>query len=186
MPSSTPTRSLYVVFTRLSPSALPQGPPVPPLVLPRKMNERLKAARDAGLATIGFCFQPAEAATMAGAGTEILCLDLGFAEWRELREADHAQAMDGAIARIRDMMRAANATATEKRFVVFGGPVGTPRDWAQILEHTGVDGYVGGSTIERFPTAGLIASTVREFKAVGQPVASTERQTIRLVMSALV
>ena len=62
MPSSTPTRSLYVVFTRLSPSALPQGPPVPPLVrdasslasasssslvpMPLREEEEVEEARD--------------------------------------------------------------------------------------------------------------------------------------------
>jgi transcriptional regulator with PAS, ATPase and Fis domain len=126
----------------------------------------LRRAKEAGLLTIGFCLRAADAQLLANTDVDILCLNLGIAEWRSLDVAQHQAALDRAIESIRSMMDAANAAATNPYCVIFGGPVLLPQDTAQVYQRTEALGYVGGSAVERFPTASAITQTVREFKHV--------------------
>jgi len=126
--------------------------------------ELLRSAREAGLLTIGFCLTPPDVAAMARAGADILCLNLGLAEWRAVEAADHQAALDRAIESIRAMIAAAKEASPHPYCVTFGGPVLMPQDTAQVYQRTEALGYVGGSAVERFPTASAITQTVREFR----------------------
>jgi two-component system response regulator HydG len=130
-----------------------------------------KAHRD-GWLTIAFCFTAEEALAMSKTGVDILCLDLGFAEWRSVAEAEHTAALDRAAVRVEAILGAVKKTGAKPFTVLFGGPVGTPRDYAQVSQNTDVQGYVGGSTIERFPAEPLITQTMHEFKLA----AATDRR----------
>ena len=112
--------------------------------------EMLARAREKGLLAIGFC------------------LNLAWAECRDLDAAQHQAALDRAIAAIHGMTAAAQAAGPLPYCVAFGGPVLLPQDTAQVYQRTAVVGYVGGSAIERFPTAGAITQTVRELKHAAQ------------------
>ncbi len=124
----------------------------------------LARAREKGLLAIGFCLNPPDATALARAGVDVLCLNLGLAEWREIDAAQHQAALDRAIASIHGMTAAAQAAGPLPYCVTFGGPVLLPQDTAQVYQRTAVLGYIGGSAIERFPTAGAITQTVRELK----------------------
>jgi two-component system response regulator HydG len=126
--------------------------------------ELLRRAREAGLLTIGFCLTPPDVAAMARAGADILCLNLGLAEWRPIEAADHQAALDRSIDSIRAMIAAAKEATPQPYCVTFGGPVLMPQDTAQVYQRTEALGYVGGSSVERFPTASAITQTVREFR----------------------
>ena len=136
----------------------------------------IAAAHKAKLMSIAFVFCPEEAVAMARAGADILLLDMGFAEWRDVPEDVHQAAMDKAIQEARDIVAKLEAEGLPRHSVIMGGPVRTPRDTVTMYRHTGVKGYVGGSTIERFPAAPLIAQTVREYKAVTED----ESRVVRL------
>ena len=82
-----------------------------------------------------------------------------FAEWRDVGEDQHARAVDLSIGRVAQIRSEVKAKAGDVYSVVFGGPVLTPRDVASLLAHTDVQGYVGGSSIERFPAASHITNT---------------------------
>lgn len=128
--------------------------------------DMLTRARQVGLLTIGFCLSAPEARTLAAAGVDILCLNLGIAEWRTLDVAEHQAALDRAIESIRTMIDAAKSAAPNPYCVIFGGPVLLPQDTAQVFQRTEALGYLGGSAVERFPTAGAVTQVVREFKHV--------------------
>jgi transcriptional regulator with GAF, ATPase, and Fis domain len=64
------------------------------------------------------------------------------------------------------MMDAARSAASDPYCVIFGGPVLLPQDTAQVYQRTEALGYLGGSAVERFPTASAVTQTVREFKHV--------------------
>jgi two-component system response regulator HydG len=123
----------------------------------------LRRARAEGLRTIGFCLNAADARTLAAAGVDILCLNLGIADWRAREPAEHQAALDGAVAAIRAMIAAAREAEPRPYVVVFGGPVVLPQDTAQVYQRTDALGYIGGSSVERFPTSAAITQTVREF-----------------------
>jgi len=124
----------------------------------------LAEAKKRGLFTIGFCMTADEAEKLAGAKIDIICLDLGFAEWHEPNLANHAAALDSAIEHIRTVTSRIEGIRPKPYLVVFSGPMLLPRDTAQVYQRTEVLGYVGGSTIERFPASSVITQTVREFK----------------------
>ncbi len=126
--------------------------------------EMLRRARGLGLLTVGFCLTPADAAAMARAGADVLCLNLGLAEWRTVEPDRHQEALDRAVASVNLMIAAARRENPAAYAVVFGGPVLLPQDTALVYQRTEALGYIGGSAVERFPTASAITQTVREFK----------------------
>jgi two-component system response regulator HydG len=124
----------------------------------------VRRARGKGLLPIGFCLTPGDAASMARAGAGILCLNLGVADVRTLDTDEHQAALDRAVANVQSMIDAARKETPAPYCVIFGGPVLMPQDTAQVYQRTEALGYVGGSAVERFPTASAITQTVRDFK----------------------
>ena len=136
----------------------------------------LAKARDAGLLTIGFCLSIEEAVVMARVPVDIFCLNLGFADVRATDPAEHQAKLDEAILFINKAISAIKKVKKRPYVVVFGGPILFPRDTALVYQRTEALGYIGGSTVESFPTEPIIAQTVSEFKQVTQ----TRKQTHRL------
>jgi two-component system response regulator HydG len=126
--------------------------------------EVLKRAKEAGLVTIGFCFNSREALAMSQQGVDILNLDLGFAEWRDVETAEHYTALDRAVDLINTVAGDLEKKGHAPYLTVFGGPVVLPQDAEQVFQRARVHGYIGGSTVERFPAATTITHTVREFR----------------------
>jgi len=126
--------------------------------------EMLTQAKKYDLMTIGFCFNSDEAIKMALTGVDILCLDLGWAEWRETDFEEHKAAINHAVDHINSVTASVKKFTPKPYFVILGGPVILPKDTIQIYRETEVLGYIGGSTIERFPAASNIIQTVQEFK----------------------
>ena len=128
--------------------------------------ELLAKAKKYGLMSVGFCLNGDEAKALARIDTDILCLDLGFAEWQRPDDSKHQEAIDDAIALISRVIRTTKKVKAQPYFVVCSGPVLLPRDTAQVYQRTDALGYIGGSTVERYPAAPIIAQTVREFKTM--------------------
>jgi DNA-binding NtrC family response regulator/predicted TIM-barrel enzyme len=135
----------------------------------------LRRAKERGLLTVGFCLRPADARALAQAGVDILCLNLGIAEWRTVDPAEHQAALDRGIESINAMIEAAKSAAPNPYCVIFGGPVLLPQDTAQVYQRTEALGYLGGSAVERFPTAAAVTQTVREFRHVSRAGRKTNR-----------
>jgi transcriptional regulator with PAS, ATPase and Fis domain len=128
--------------------------------------EMLTRSKAAGLLTIGFCLDAAAARLFAQAGVDVLCLNLGMTELRTVDVGEHQAALDRAVESIRAMIEAARQATPNPYCVIFGGPVLLPQDTAQVYQRTEALGYIGGSAVERFPTAAAVTQTVREFKHV--------------------
>ncbi|MBA4149232.1 MAG: phosphoenolpyruvate hydrolase family protein [Verrucomicrobia bacterium] len=135
----------------------------------------LEQARAAGLMTIGFCFTSDEAIALARISVDILCLNLGFAEWRATEPAEHQARLDEAILFINRTIAAIKEINPHPYVVVFGGPVLYPQDTALVYQRTEVMGYIGGSTVERFATEPVITQTVAEFKEMARPRKAAHR-----------
>ncbi len=126
----------------------------------------LKIAKGMGLMTAGFCFNAEEAARTAEADVDIICFDLGFAEWKTVDPDSHQEALDQAVWKINAAIKKIEKTKRQPDVVIFGGQVTLPQDMAFVYQKTRAAGYVGGSTIEQFPTSEIIAQTVRSFKNI--------------------
>jgi two-component system, NtrC family, response regulator AtoC len=130
--------------------------------------ELIAEASRAGLFTIAFVFSIENAVEMVNAGVDILCYDLGFAKSPNTSEQLHETQMDEAIIDVSKLTQNVRQLKPDACIMVFGGPVLNPRDCAQLYQHADINGYIGGSTFERFPASSLISQTVREFKAVAE------------------
>ena len=128
----------------------------------------LAKAREHGLMTIGFCLSAEEAKALARAKVDVICLDLGFAEWQRADDSQHQLALDKAVEFINRTIASTRKVNPDAYFIVFSGPVLLPGDTAQVYQRTEARGYIGGSTIEKFPAAPIITQTVREFKMMAQ------------------
>ncbi len=128
--------------------------------------ELLSAARKAGLGTIGFCFNEKEAIALAGKKIDFINVDLGFARWREIDREEQQRHLDKAVEEITSIESAVRKIRKNANITVYGGVVTLPQDSAFVYQRTGVCGYIGGSTIERFPAAPLITQTVKAFRRV--------------------
>ncbi|MBN2023694.1 MAG: sigma-54-dependent Fis family transcriptional regulator [Pirellulales bacterium] len=126
--------------------------------------EMLAAAKRRDFFTVGFCFNPREAIAMAEAGVDVLNLASGFADYHPAESPGHQDDLDRAVAAINAVSGALRAAGRDAYLVVVGGPVILPQDAEQVFQRTGALGYLGGSSVERFPAAETIVQTVREFK----------------------
>jgi DNA-binding NtrC family response regulator len=137
--------------------------------------EMLRHLAAQGFETVGFCFNVAEAEELARAGVSIINLDLGFAQWRQTGAEEHAARLDDAVNLTNDVIAAVEAIDRRARVVIYGGPVVLPQDTAVIYQRTRAQGYIGGSTIERFPAAPLIQQTVQAFRRAAERGRSQNR-----------
>ena len=74
---------------------------------------------------------------------------------------------EDSIERTANVIDALQAKHSELIFTCHGGGIETPDDFAKFLEgEPRLDGYVGGSSAERFPIEQSVPATTEGFKAV--------------------
>lgn len=141
----------------------------------------LAAARARGLATLAYVHRLEEAELAAAAGVDIVNIDLGWNTGGVLgvdsrlklgEAADVASSLAGAI------RRAAPGTLC----TVEGGPIVRPDEADEVCRAAGIDGYIGGSTIDRVPLESAMELVTAAFKTVGalrRKVTALERQLNR-------
>ena len=72
--------------------------------------------------------------------------------------------------------------------MVEGGPIVSPKQLEELCQVAQVDGYIGGSTIDRVPSESAIEVVTAAFKAIGvlrQRIDGLERRLDRALVSAL-
>jgi two-component system response regulator HydG len=136
--------------------------------------EMLQAAARQGFATVGFALEPDAARDFARAGVDALVLNLGLT--REVEDVhEHRDQLQQALVRLRAMQAAARSSGRNPFMMAFGGPATTPGDLEQIMRHTDVRGYAGGSVFERLPVQESVTATISHFKsAAAQPPGDAE------------
>jgi predicted TIM-barrel enzyme/aminoglycoside phosphotransferase (APT) family kinase protein len=120
--------------------------------------ELIRAAARAGLLSCAFVTTPADARRMALAGADVIAPHLGVT-----RVHSGATLVSTATA-IDEMAKSALALRDGLIVMFHGGPAATPEDVAQILELSqSADGFIAGSSIERFPIEAAVESATRRF-----------------------
>jgi two-component system response regulator HydG len=128
----------------------------------------LKAAARSGFATLGFALDPEAARSFTAAGVDALVLNLGLTrEVEDVRE--RRDQLQQSLVRLRAMQAAARGTGRTPFTLAFGGPATTPADLEQILRHSDVQGYAGGSVFERLPVHESVTATISHFKSAATP-----------------
>jgi predicted TIM-barrel enzyme len=125
--------------------------------------DMIRTAHELGLLTTPYCFNPHEAAAMAGAGADILIPHMGLTTKGSIG-AETAVTLDDAAGLVQQMADAAKRVNPEILVLCHGGPIAEPADAQYVLDHTeGIVGFYGASSMERLPVEPAISGRVREF-----------------------
>jgi predicted TIM-barrel enzyme len=126
--------------------------------------EMIGAAKEMGLLTAPYVFDPESAEAMTRAGADVLVPHMGLTT-KGMIGAETAVTLDDCVERIQAMRDAAVAITPEVIVLCHGGPIAEPEDAAYVLERTtGVVGFFGASSMERLPTEMAMVENMQRFK----------------------
>ena len=125
--------------------------------------ELVAEARELGLLTTPYVFDPEQARQMTQAGADILVAHMGLTTHGTIG-AKTAKSLDQSAQEVGAIAAAAKATRSDVLVLCHGGPIAQPDDAAFILDRCPqVDGFYGASSMERLPTEVAITEQVRRF-----------------------
>jgi predicted TIM-barrel enzyme len=135
--------------------------------------DMIREARQLDLLTCPYVFDADSAREMAKAGADVLVAHLGLTTKGSIG-AKTALTLDESAERVQAMHDAARAVRTDVFVICHGGPIAEPEDVEYVLARTtGIDGFFGASSIERFATEVGIEEQARRFRDVQLPGRST-------------
>ncbi|KAL3479224.1 TIM-barrel-protein domain-containing protein [Aspergillus californicus] len=127
---------------------------------------RAAAARDIGLVTAPYVFDPAQAEAMVRAGADILVAHMGLTTSGTIG-AKTGKSLEDCVTLIQEIRDAAVRIREDVIVLCHGGPIAGPEDARFVLERvTGCHGFFGASSMERVPVEGAIRDITREFKGI--------------------
>ncbi len=125
--------------------------------------DMIRMARELGLLTTPYCFNPNEAVEMARAGADILIPHLGLTT-KGMIGAYTAVTLEDAPRFVQAMADAARRVNPEILVLCHGGPIAEPADAQYVLDHTsGIVGFYGASSLERLPVEPAMIERTKEF-----------------------
>jgi predicted TIM-barrel enzyme len=128
--------------------------------------DMIRQARDLGLLTTPYAFNPDEATAMAQAGADILIPHMGLTT-KGMIGASTAPTLEESVLRVQEMHDAAKRVKPDILVLCHGGPIAEPEDAQYILDRTtGIVGFYGASSMERLPVEPAITNRVREFTSL--------------------
>lgn len=123
-------------------------------------------ASSQGLFTKAFCTTADEALAMAEAGVDNIIVHYGNSSGGSIGSASTMSEADS-IQRTALVIDALQAKHADLIVTCHGGGIETPDDFAKFLEgEPRLDGYVGGSSAERFPIEQSVPEITAGFKSV--------------------
>jgi predicted TIM-barrel enzyme len=138
--------------------------------------DMIREARKIGLLTCPYVFDPRTARQMAKAGADVLVAHLGLTTKGSIG-AKTALTLDEAATRVQAMHDAARTVRDDVLVICHGGPIAEPADVEHVLAHTsGIAGFFGASSIERFATEVGIEEQARRFRSIVLPRAGKKKR----------
>lgn len=132
-----------------------------------KEVELVRMAREMDLLTAPFCYDGDQAKRFAQAGADILVLNLGLTVWQA--DAGPKPDLEESIDRLREMIAPAKDVNPDVLILCHGGPLADPQTVQRVYDEIAeMDGYLGGSSVERIPVEQAIVRVIHEFQAIEQ------------------
>lgn len=123
-------------------------------------------AHELDLLTTPYVFDPEQARKMAEAGADILVAHMGLTTKGTIG-AKTALTLDDCVTKIEEIIQAGRKVNPDILVICHGGPIAEPEDAKYVIEHTsGIDGFFGASSIERFAAEKGIKHQTENFKAI--------------------
>ena len=128
--------------------------------------EMIRKARALDLLTTPYVFDTDQAAAMAEAGADILVAHMGLTTKGTIG-AKTALTLDDCVKRVQSIADAGRKVNPDIMVICHGGPIAEPDDARYVIQHTtGVDGFFGASSIERFAAEVGIKKQTESFKGI--------------------
>ncbi|MCU6710616.1 phosphoenolpyruvate hydrolase family protein [Paenibacillus sp. J5C_2022] len=128
--------------------------------------EMIRIAHELDLLTTPYVFDEAQAAKMAGAGADILVAHMGLTTKGTIG-AKTSLTLEQCAQRVQAIAEAGRSVNPDILVLCHGGPIAEPQDAEYIFRHTtGIDGFFGASSIERFAAETGIRQQAEAFKNV--------------------
>lgn len=131
--------------------------------------EVLGDASSQGFFTKAFCTTAEEALAMAGVGVDNIIIHFGNSSGGTIGSKTVLD-YDASLRRTTTICGALRSDFPDSIITVHGGFIETPKDFRALLEkEPRIDGYVGGSSAERFPIEASVPKAAEAFKSVVLP-----------------
>lgn len=128
-----------------------------------KEVEAIRIASEKGMFTVAFVFNEYQTRQMLAAGADVICVHLGLTAGG-IMGAKKVLSLEKASQLTKHLFDVCDQSSKKVMKMIYGGPVLTPVDVAYMQRHTGLDGYIGGSSFERTPTEKAIMDITHAFK----------------------
>ena len=126
--------------------------------------DMIRKAKELGLLTTPYTFNPDDAVAMAEAGADVLVPHMGLTTKGSIG-AHTAKTLDECVVEIQEMRDAAVRVNPDVIVLCHGGPLAEPDDAQYVLERTeGIAGFYGASSMERLPTEVAMTENMKRFK----------------------
>ena len=128
--------------------------------------DMIRAAKELGLLTTPYTFNPDDATAMAEAGADVLVPHMGLTTKGSIG-AHTAKTLDQCVEEIQAMRDAAVRVNPDVIVLCHGGPLAEPEDAQYVLDRTeGIAGFYGASSMERLPTEVAMTENMKRFKSL--------------------
>lgn len=128
-----------------------------------KEVEAIRVASEKELFTVAFVFDEKQTKQMLDAGADVICVHLGLTAGG-IMGAKKVLSLENANQLTQKLFAICDSSGKKVMKMIYGGPVLTPVDVGYMQQHTGMDGYIGGSSFERTPTEKVITDVTHAFK----------------------
>jgi predicted TIM-barrel enzyme len=129
---------------------------------PREL-EMIRLLREWDVFTMAYVFTPADAADMARAGVDVICVHVG-PTMGGMTGFSEIEDMDALLKKSQNTIEAARRENPHVICLMHGGPFSDPESTAVIYEKTDAEGFVGASAIERTPIERAVVGACQGFK----------------------
>lgn len=125
--------------------------------------EMLLAVQEHGLNSLYFCGTRSQAQSAAQSGLNMILLNFG---WNAGGKFGHEkrQSLEEMSAIARDVGRLVKRINPKSQFLLEGGGIVNSEDLGYVAQHAPIDGYVGGSTLDRLPFEAAVSNKIAGYK----------------------
>ncbi len=125
----------------------------------------LAAAKAKGLQTIGYVRNREEANRMAAAGITTLCINFGLnPHSRDTSIKD--ETLDRLALSAKEIVNSVRKPKKNLKIYLGGGPITGGADLDKLCRKAGIDGFIGGSALDRAPLEKSLVNSVASFREI--------------------
>ena len=126
----------------------------------------VRMAHEMDLYTMAYVFTPEQSAQMAEAGIDCIVAHMGNTKGGSVGQIGGVSSLEGAAVLTKEIADAAWAINPEIIVLCHGGPIAFPDDAAYVIKETGIQGFVGASSMERLPVEKPLMEATKAFKDI--------------------